>query len=245
MNRSLRPQLLWSSFLVMLVLGTFVLACSDDPVAPETRTIESFVGTLTATEFANLSTGATPMPSGGAILMIPRRIDAVGAPVESIPLLMWPADPKPIPTKTYEIKRALEFDAEGNAMCPNNGENCGLTIEVPDPPGGIPQAPGQEEGTIVEFFTTLTESEVAEILAGSMPIPPGGKVLMLPVRTDASTIPPDPLAMLFWPDPGSTLDKTYEIKRLMEFDPQGKVICPNSGDTCLMTIVVGGGDGGG
>lgn len=183
------------------------------------------------------------MPAGGAILMMPRRTDTAGAPVDSIPLLLWPADPKPIPTKTYEITRLLEFDAQGNAMCPNNGANCGLTIEIPDPPN--PLTLGQVEGTIDNYFTTLTESEVVEMQAGRTPIPPGGKIVTLTVRVDASTTPPDPLTMLIWPDPGGTLDKTYEVKRFMELDPQGKVICPSAGDTCLMTIVIGDGDDGG
>jgi hypothetical protein len=179
------------------------------------------------------------MPSGGAILMVPRRTEAGGAPPDTIPLLLWPADPKPVPVKTYEIKRLLEFDTEGNAVCPNNGENCGLTISLPDPEGGAPFRGAQVEGTFDTYFATLTPSEVADMQTGAKPIPPGGVILSLTLRADGTTPPPAPLDLLFWPDPANPLDKTYEVKRLMEFDDQGKVQCPSAGDTCLMTIVVG------
>ena len=97
--------------------------------------------------------------------------------------------------------------------------------------------------TIDSFFAVLTQSELDGLATGGTQLPAGGQVVMMPIRNDLPTAPPDSVAILFWPAPG-TLDKTYEIKRFLEFDSMGFAACPNDGTTCLLTITLPD-DGGG
>jgi hypothetical protein len=223
------------SFLIILIFSGSYLGCSDDPAGPaRVETIDSFFAVLTQSELDGLATGGTQLPAGGQVVMMPIRNDLPTAPPDSVAILFWP-EPGTL-GKTYEVKRFLEFDTQGSAICPSAGTTCLLTITLPDGANG-PLVPEQTIEEPSFYAASITPSELAAIQEGATPLPPGGQIVLVPRRTD-STAPPAQLPFLFWPEPG-TLGKTYEVKRLLELDQQGKAQCPNDGETCGLVITQG------